>query len=286
MSISQHCNSSAERSLGQRILVEPLFHFVIVAALLFGLQAWVQDDEREVIVVDVSAQEFLIEQKEELLQRPLSETEKRDVINAYVDDEILVREARNRGFGDGGRIRTLLLQNMRFFIAGDIPQASEQELRVFFEANRDEFAVPETIDLEQRMFQDSSQVPADYLIGLRSAPNIDSTEATFNSSYPRNIKNVNMPRLAQAFGGENAKEIWASKDGTWLGPLTSPQGSVHFLRISARHPVQFPDYDEVRDWLENQWVSAQSQELVEAELTRLRPNFRIEILSDGSADNE
>lgn len=284
MSISQPNNAQADRSLAQRFLAEPLLHFAIVAVCLFGLQAVVQDDEREVIVVDGSAQEFLIEQREDLLQRPLSDAEKQEVVAAYVDDEILVREARNRGFADGGRIRKLLLQNMRFFIAGDIPQASEQELRAFFENNPEEFTTPESIDLEQRMFQDLSQVPADYLNDLRSGPATGARDATISLNYPKDIRGVNMPRLAQAFGSENAIEIWALRDGVWSGPLTSPQDSVHFIRVVARHPAQTLEYEDVQDWLQTQWGSVQSKKLIEAELARLRPSYRIEILNDDVAD--
>ena len=110
---------------------EPLIHFALLAALLFVAQAlWAQDD-REVISVDIATQDFLIKQKEDLLLRPLTAEEKEEVIASYVEDEMLVREARRRGFNNSSRVRALLIQNMRYFYSSDLAAPDESELRAF-----------------------------------------------------------------------------------------------------------------------------------------------------------
>ena len=123
------------QSQGARLLRDPLVHFLVLAGLLFAAQAIFVGDRRQVITVDAAAQEFLFKQQEDLLLRPLSETEKAEIVQNYVEEEILVREAVSRGFTDSSRVRTLLVQNMRFFIAGEIPDPTDEELKAWFESN-------------------------------------------------------------------------------------------------------------------------------------------------------
>lgn len=48
---------------------EPLVHFLALAALLFLANAIFSRDDREVIRVDIATQEYLIDQRQDLLQR-------------------------------------------------------------------------------------------------------------------------------------------------------------------------------------------------------------------------
>ena len=93
---------------------EPLVHFLVVAALLFVASASFSEDDRDVIFVDTATQEYLIQQQQDLLLRNMTDSEKQQAIESFIDDEILVREARKRGFENNSRIRSLLTQNMRF----------------------------------------------------------------------------------------------------------------------------------------------------------------------------
>lgn len=111
-------NDSAVFSrLWDSIRREPLVHFLGLAALLFVAHAVFLDDDKEVITIDIATQEFLIKQQEDLLLRLLSVEEKAEAIESFIDDEILVREARRKGLDNSSRIRRLLIQNMHFFAA-------------------------------------------------------------------------------------------------------------------------------------------------------------------------
>ena len=105
----------------RRFIREPLVHFLTIAVLLFVLNAVFSVDDREVITVDVAAQEFLVQRRQELLLRPMTDEEKTEVVQDFIEAEILVREARKRGFENNSRIRSLLIQNMRFFMTSEIP---------------------------------------------------------------------------------------------------------------------------------------------------------------------
>ena len=83
------------------------------------------------------------------------------------DDEILVREARRRGYDDSSRIRTLLIQNMRFFIKQDLPAPGVEVLRAYFETNIERFTRPPSLDMEQVYFEDAGSIPGNLLEELK-----------------------------------------------------------------------------------------------------------------------
>jgi len=160
-------DADAPRMQRGGIVREPLVHFLILAALLFLAQAGLRGDGREEIVVDAATQTFLLDREAQVTLQTPSEEDRARLIEEFVDEEILVREATKRGFTDSSRIRALLLQNMRFFITGDIAEPSDEELRAFFEAEKDSFRSPPSVDLDHLLFEDPATVPP----GLTAALN-------------------------------------------------------------------------------------------------------------------
>ena len=98
------------RSVLRRIAGEPLVHFLALAGLLFAVQALFVGDTREVITVDAAAQQFLFDQQEQLLLRQLTDEEKTEIVENFIEEEILVREATKRGFTESSRVRTVRRQ--------------------------------------------------------------------------------------------------------------------------------------------------------------------------------
>jgi len=262
------------------LLREPLVHFLGLAALLFVASAVFSGDEREVITVDVATQEYLIEQQQALTLRDLTDGEKKDAIDGFIEQEILVREARRRGLANNSRIRTLLIQNMRFFMADEIPDPTEDELRAYFDANIDRFATVPSVSYEHVLFVDPDAVPDDTLSLLRSGAEHQSIGET-------NWQNALLPRTSEQqivanFGREYAPTILAIEDEEWHGPFTSANGA-HFLRAAERHPAVRPTYESSRQWLEQDWIMAQRNEILEREIATMRENYRIEVLGPEDA---
>ena len=261
-----------------RLAREPLVHFLLLAGLLFLAQAIFAGDRREVIVVDAAAQQYLFRQQEELLLRPLTAAEKQAIVDNFIEEEILVREATARGFTDSGRIRALLLQNMRFLIAGDLPEPSETELRAFYEKNKDDLASPPSVDLDHILYESPDAVPPDLVTQLNEGAD-PARFGTPDFATSLKLRFMDTGRLVNAFGPEAAREITAlpPDDRQWHGPFVSPQGTVHFIRVAQRNEPRIPTFDRARDWIIAQWFSAKSRELMDRELETLRPNYRVEV---------
>lgn len=80
---------------------EPLVHFLALAALLFVLDQVFSSTQKEKIIVDEQTADFLIKQREDLELRKLTPEERQETIAAFIEDEILYREAYKRGLDKG-----------------------------------------------------------------------------------------------------------------------------------------------------------------------------------------
>lgn len=261
-----------------RLLHEPLVHFLFLTGLLFGAQAVFAPDDREVISVDAATQQFLFQQEEELLLRPLTKEEKQNIVRSFVEEEILVREAVKRGFSDSSRIRTLLLQNMRFFISGDIPEPTEENLRRYFDENPDKFRSPQSLDLAHVMYEAGNEVPD----GVRDRLNGGADPMTLGSAdfaYGRELRYMDQTRLVNAFGADTTRKILdaLSGDDLWHGPFTTQTGSTHFLRVVRRNAPQMPEFETAKDWIATQWMADTSRALMDQEVQAVEADYRIEI---------
>lgn len=280
-------NAEAEvrpKSFLQKFIEEPLLHFLLLAACLFVVHSLIGIEDKDLIVVDAEAQKYLFKQEQDLRLRPLTDEEKKRIIENYIEEEILVREAKARGFTDSSRIRALLIQNMRFFLSSDVPEPAEDDLRAHFEANKDDFTSPPSLNLNHVMFKDSVSVPEDILQALDEAED-PSKIGEFDTQLGYDIRFLDQRRLVGLFGADTAKELLSVPKGdkSWHGPIEAPNGSVHFLRVTAHNPPRTPDFETARDWVSTHWLSSKSRALIDASLTDMRENYQVEVqLVEGS----
>lgn len=257
-----------------------MVHFLGLALLLFAAHALWSGSEREEIVVDRATAEFLIKQQSELLLRPLTKEEEHEIIEGFIEDEILFREAKKKGFDSSSRIRKLMIQNMRFFLASEIPEPSEVDLRAFYNQEQARFERPPAISLEHVYFADPKTAPETTLATLRNGGDPANVgDADFKIG--KRVSEANQRQLVQIFGSENARKILSIKDDDWHGPMTSLLGA-HFIKITARKPAHIPPFKEARRWIEAEWLRSKQRELIEAELKRVRPDYRIKVEDLGS----
>lgn len=266
---------AAIRSLAR----DPLLHFLLLAGMLFVVNYYVSALSREKIVIDRETVEYLIQERERLELRTLSPDERRDLIKAHVEDELLYREAYQRGLDrSDSRMRRNLILKMRGLLIDRIADPSEADLRAFYQRHRDRFVQPATWTLDHIYFSDLRKVPGDLLQRLNRGAD-PSTFGQYLPGYGRRMSDLTRPMLVRAFGVDTAAHIIETKDADWHGPWTSTVGA-HFVRVAERFPDRALNYEEAQPYLENQWMLAQSRKVVEDEIDRLL-NERYEVVIEG-----
>ena len=155
--------------LASRFRREPLLHFLVLAALLFALDHVFSRAQKEKIVVGRQTVDYLVQQREDLELRELGPEERREAVEAFVEDEILYKEAYKRGLDKGdSRMRRNLIRKLRGLLIGEIEPPTEAQLTDFYQTNRERFVRQETLTLDHVFFSDAAQVPQDLLEQLRA----------------------------------------------------------------------------------------------------------------------
>ena len=150
---------------------EPLVLFAIVGVALYGLWTALAPGEARAVPVELAAVRGLETMQEELLGRPLTDEERADVLQGYIDDEVLVQEALRRGLHRGDyRTRKRLIQIMRGALTEMVPNPSVAELQAWFRESIDTYTKPESTTLEQVPFPWGEDVSEDETGEASSGP--------------------------------------------------------------------------------------------------------------------
>ena len=254
---------------------EPLVHVLGLAALLFVANALFSGDDRETIKIDLETQEFLVKAQEDLLLRTLTDEEKQDIIDNYIEEEIFVREARARGFDNSSRIRRLMIQNMRFFLSQNIPAPSDEDIRAHFDNNLDRFATEPTVTYEHVFYRDPDAVPPGTLQRLNEGADFRQLGDPDGLLQPL-LRDIDRRSIATTFGPDIGPAVLAIDDEQWHGPFISGNGA-HFLRVRERHAARSPAFDDIRNWVENDWLLTMSRKSIDEALEEMSQNYIIDI---------
>ena len=147
----------------KRYLREPLLHFLLIGASVYGLYAAAgnenTDDERR---VTVTAQELTViaDQFVQAWGRPPTVEELDNLVRNHADVQVLYREALAMGLDKGDHvIERRLAQKLELLAAGltTPPEPGEQELLAFFRENLDRYRQPDTYTLSQVFFNSDNE---------------------------------------------------------------------------------------------------------------------------------
>ena len=141
-------------SLLQRILSEPLHHFLLLGAGIFAVYLWLGDEDAGVPDRRIVVSEAQVEQMAMLWakrwSRPPTAQELRGLVDARVREEVLYREALALGLDrDDTIVRRRLAQKMEFLIE-DLTgrgEPGEEELRAFLAEHPERFLEPARLTL-------------------------------------------------------------------------------------------------------------------------------------------
>jgi hypothetical protein len=233
------------------------------------VEAYFSAEHKPQILVDQATADFLIRQREDLELRELNPAERKDVLDAYVEDEILYREAYRRGLDRGdSRMRRNMILKMRGLLTGALTVPDEAELQAYFDENREKFRRAARYDLEQLHFDTSVTVPEDLDAFLAAGG--DAQAGVQRRRMPQMTKTL----IAGSFGPEAGRAILAVADDAWHGPFTSDLG-IYFVRLLGFEPEAEAQFETVRNYLQGDWLMEHSRSLIRAEVERVAPDYEV-----------
>jgi peptidyl-prolyl cis-trans isomerase C len=270
-------NQRRIRQLLRALVTDRFVWFLLIGVLLFGVDRWRQSDEAYRIIVDLPLLEKLTAQWRGQTKRLPDANELDALVEGYVREEILVREARRLGLDqDDVIIRRRLAQKYEFFLAGADNAAAPDAatLRQFFDANRARYRLPETFTFNHVFVDDADAASA-------MAAQLNKDESGWRTQgrpfmLKRNYRAVATDRLAVDMGDGFVTALRAAPEGRWIGPVRSAFG-VHAVKLIARAAGGDVAFDDVVARVTRDWQVRQQEMTRNAALDALRRDYTVEL---------
>lgn len=275
----------------RRLWGEPLVHFVVIGALVFGAHAiWQRRVDTAERTISISSQEISRLSaiwNEQTGREPTSEDVK-GLVAEYIREEALYREALRLGLErDDTIIRRRLAQKMSFLMNRDEERAplSEADLRAAFEAEPETYARPDRISFRHVPFNfaqggETREAEMADALTLLSAPEEQADWTRLGDPFllARVHTELSETELTRLFGRAFAQEIFALEAADWSGPYRS-RLAWHLVRVDGRVAGGVPAFEEIVDDVRAREMARQTQAANAEEMTKLLERYTI-ILND------
>ena len=239
-------------------LREPLVHFLLGGLALFAFFTWrgePADPASRTIAISLEQQAQLALQFQRTMQRPPTDAELENLVQQYVREEILYREALRLGLDtDDAVIRKRLSQKMDYLAEGaaQTERPNEETLQQWLEDNPARFAPDSRYSFDQLWFADLSAAE-----GAKAAMDRGENwqELGDQISLPRSRDSVTSADIETQFGREFLSNIEGLGAGEgWSEPLRSGFG-FHLVRLRETKSGEAPALSEIREKVEANWRS-------------------------------
>jgi PPIC-type PPIASE domain len=273
-----------------RVLKEPLVHFLLAGAVLFGTYAWIiRTPERptayKTAQAHVSAGDvrWLAENWTTQWQRPPTRGELRGLITDYLNEQLLAREARALGLEDNDVIvRRRLAQKLTFLIDDTARRAqpTEQELQQYYEANAQRFGSDARISFAHIYF--SPQRRADARSDATDALKLLLAEGATTSTADlgdrlligSELRDETEQSISNILGPDFARAVFVLGIGRWSGPVQSGYG-LHLVRVSTMKEARVAPLSEIRERVTAEWKREQETRAKDRYLAELRKKYDV-----------
>ena len=139
-----------------KLIKNPLFQFVVLGIAAFFIYSLLKPEEKEEIRVTPQIVADLVAQDEALNLVKPDDERTLELIENYIQEEIMLREAFALGYHiSDGRVRKRLLNLMRTSLQDQVPEPTYNQLQAFFEENREDYDLGESRTIVQIYFDPS-----------------------------------------------------------------------------------------------------------------------------------
>ena len=288
----------------KRFLKEPLVHFLAAGLALFVLFGLVNRDGPEadpnIVIVDQDALLTFVQYRIKAFNRTLAEQklnslsddELQRLIDDYVREEVLHREALQLGLGDDDYvIRRRLVQKLEFITEGFAEAGTridQPALHRYFDANKGDYYVEPFatfahvfFDTENRPREEAREAAEKKLAELNreGVPFAEAPQHGDRFLYHVNYVERTPEYVASHFGVPMAKAVFELEpnDLMWRGPFDSPYG-VHLVMLTTSEPGREPELSELEGRIREDARRAMIREETEAAIADVVGTYDVRVV--------
>ena len=268
-----------------KLLREPLLHFLIIGAVLFGVYQFVDAGDAppsDEIVVSAGQIGSIAAIFSQTWQRPPTAKELDALVDEHIRDEVLYRQGVAMGLDkDDTVIRRRIRQKMEFVadMTADV-EPTDAELKAFVAEHPEWFRSEARFSFEQIYFPTGgSDRPTESLSRLLHDLNTGAVDASSVGNplmVGTDFRDVSRSEVAKTFGEDFALGIDKLALDGWSGPVTSAYGT-HLVRVTGRVDAREPPVEEVREAARREWLHTRKGVANEALYQRLRSLYVVKV---------
>jgi hypothetical protein len=272
----------------ERILREPLVHFLLIGIglfVVFGLMN--KSDEQvgeNVIIVSDQDVERLQQSFEGVWRRIPTDEELAALVDDHVLEEVLVREATALGLDQNDTvIRRRLRQKMDFLVgaAGSALQPDDEELAAFFAESKADFTTPPRVSFMQ-VYLGESPSEAEVAAALDALKDgADPATVGQRSLLPQGLPATPEQGVDGQYGRGMFAQVVELPKGVWSGPVSSGYGK-HLVSVLEVSMPETPELDSIREQVISAWRAREVERLSESQYQALRDRYTVELPEGGA----
>ncbi|MSQ98304.1 MAG: peptidyl-prolyl cis-trans isomerase [Xanthomonadales bacterium] len=274
----------------KQLLREPLFHFLLIGALLFTPYYFLQPAGNNTtnskgirLSFEEISQQVLLFQSQ--WNREPTTEELAQLMENRVQEEVLYREALALGLDQGDTIVKRRLAQKMQFLAADTAAAHEpttEELQLWYQQHTAQFTLPARYSFRHLYFSpdrrgvNAREDAVQALVQLQGQP--EDTGVADTAAHAFMFQDYYRERspefLGKEFGPTFAMAIEQIKPGSWQGPVESGLG-WHLVFVDDLIPGRVAEFEEVITDVKTAWMIEQKARAWEKAYKEMRARYTV-----------
>jgi hypothetical protein len=274
----------------KKILKEPLVYFFVLGFVVFGLHSTLNREKQvkneDPFTVDITSAdiEWIRSSWEARMKRQPTQEELQGLINRFIRDEILFREAMAMDLDDRDLVIQRRLVQKLTFVFEDLAETIEltdDELKKYMQENQDKYRIPEMISFTHIYFnpdkrKDVMEEAKTVLARLKSAQIAPKEAVSLGDTIMIDsaFREKSPDEAARILGREFASKLFSINEKGWQGPIESTFG-LHLVYISEHTASRMPEFENIRENVKNDFMYDRKKKVIDGAYNAVKSRYTI-----------
>jgi hypothetical protein len=264
-----------------QLLRDPLIHFLLIGAAVFGLYALIAPPplpaQSEIVITSADAGRLKAQFRSTWSREP-TPAEFDGLLENLIREEVFYREAKLFGLDQNDQVIRLRLRQKSEYLLSQpaaVAAPSEVQLRAHYEETKFKFAAPSSISFQQVYLGDASQDDFQRVLDALKA-GADAATLGATTLLPSTMQSAQQAGVESTFGKGFFATLAALPLGDWTGPVRSSYGH-YIVRVTAVSRPETPSFEKMRAQVEADWRLREGERAKEAAYQALKARYRIDV---------